>query len=40
MRNVDNIFNHEELIEYTVDVELFYKRYKKRTEIDVIEDQK
>ena len=40
VRNVDDIFNHEELIEHTVDIELFYKRYKKRTEIDVIEDQK
>jgi len=39
-RNIDNVFNHEELIEYTVEVELFYKGYKKRTEIDVIREQK
>ena len=37
MRNIDGIFNYEELIEYTVEVELFYK---KRTEIDIIGGQK
>ena len=40
MRNVDGTFNYEGLIEYIVDVELFYKRHKERTEIDVIRDQK
>ena len=39
-RNIDDVFNHEELIEYTVEVELFYKGYKERTEIDVIREQK
>ena len=40
MRNVNNIFNHKELIEHIVEVELFYRKYKKRTEIDVIGGQK
>ena len=40
MRNVNGTFNYEGLIEYIVDVELFYKRHKERTEIDVIRDQK
>jgi len=40
MRNVDGTFNYEGLIEYIVEVELFYKRHKERTEIDVIRDQK
>ena len=37
VRNVDNIFNYEGLIEYTVEIELLYKE---RTKIDVIEKQK
>jgi len=36
VRNMDSIFNHEELIEHTVEVELFYRRHKKRTKMDVI----
>ena len=40
IRNVDNIFNHEEPIEHTVEIELFYKEHKKITVIDVIEGQK
>jgi len=40
VRNVDNIFNHEEPIEYMVEVELFYRGHKERTEIDIIEEQK
>jgi len=40
IRNVDNIFNHEELIEYIVEVKLFYKWHKKRMEINVISGQK
>ena len=40
VRNVNNIFNHEGLIEYTVEVELFYKEHKERTEIDIIGGQK
>jgi len=40
IRNMDSIFNHEELIKYTVEVELYYREYKKRAEIDVIVGQK
>jgi len=36
VRNVDSIFNHEEPVEHTVEVELFYKGHKERTEINVI----
>ena len=31
-----SIFNHKEPIEHMVEVELFYKEHKERTEIDVI----
>ena len=40
MRNIDSISNHKELIEHTVEVELFYKGHKERTEIDIIGGQK
>ncbi len=40
VRNVDSTFNYEELIEYTVEVELFYRRHKERTEIILIGGQK
>jgi len=40
VRNVNSIFNHKELIEHMVEVELFYRGHKERTEIDVIEGQK
>ena len=40
MRNVDSIFNHEGLIEHIAEVELLYRRYKERTNIDMIEEQK
>jgi len=33
-------FNHEEPIEHTVKMELFYREHKERTEIDVIREQK
>jgi len=36
MRNMNGIFNHEELIEHIVEVELFYKGHKERIKIDVI----
>jgi len=36
VRNMKSIFNHKEPIEHMVKVELFYKEYKERTEIDVI----
>jgi len=40
VRNMDSTFNHEGPIEHTVEVELFYREHKERTEIDVIEGQK
>ena len=40
MRNVDDTFNHEGLIEHMVEVELFFKEHKERAEIDVIGGQK
>ena len=40
IRNIDGIFNHEKLIEHIVEVELFYEGHKKRTEINVIDEQK
>jgi len=40
VRNVDGTFNHEELIEYIVEIELFNRGYKERMEIDVIGEQK
>jgi len=36
MRNINNTFNYEGPIKYTVEVELFFKRHKERTLIDVI----
>jgi len=38
VRNVDGTFNYEKLIEYTVEVELFFKGHKERTSIDMIRD--
>ena len=40
IRNIDDIFNYERLIEYIVEMELFYRRYKEKMEIDVIREQK
>ena len=40
MRNANSIFNKKEPIENTVEINIFYKGYKKRTEIDVIGGQK
>jgi len=40
VRNVNSTFNHVEPIEHTVEVVLFYRRHKERTEIDVIGSQK
>lgn len=36
MRNMNNIFNYKELIEHIIEVELFYRKYKKRIEINMI----
>jgi len=36
VRNVNRIFNKKELIEYTVEVNIYYQGYRERMEIDVI----
>ena len=36
MRNVNGIFNKEELIENIMEVNIYYQGHKERTEIDVI----
>jgi len=40
VRNVDGLLNKEELIEHTVEVNIYYQGYRERTEIDIIEEQK
>ena len=40
VRNVDGSFNKEELIENTVEVNIYYQGHRERTEIDVIGGQK
>ena len=40
MRNVDGIFNKKELIEHTVELNIYYQGHRKRTKIDVIRGQK
>jgi len=40
MRNVNGFFNKEESIEHTVEVNIYYQRYKERTEINMIGRQK
>jgi len=40
LRNMNGTFNHEELVKYMVEVELFYREHKEKTEIDVIGGQK
>jgi len=40
VRNMSNTFNHERPIKHMVKVELFYKGYKKRTEIYITGGQK
>ena len=40
VRNVDGTFNKEELIEHTVEINIYYQEHRKRTEIDVIRGQK
>jgi len=36
MRNMDGSFNKERLIEYMVEVNIYYQGYKERIEINVI----
>ena len=40
VRNMDSTLNHKGPIEYMVEIKLFYKEHKKRTEIDIIKGQK
>jgi len=40
MRNIDGFFNKERFIEYTVEINIYYQRHRKKTEIDVIGEQK
>ena len=40
VRNVNSIFNHKGPMEHMVEVELFYRGHKERTEIDMIGEQK
>jgi len=40
IRNINGMFNKERPIEHTVEVNIFYKRYRERTKIDVIGEQK
>ena len=40
IRNVDGSLNREGLIEYIVEVNIYYQRYRKRMEINMIEGQK
>ena len=36
IRNVDSLFNKERLIEYMVEVNIYYQGHRERTEIDII----
>jgi len=40
IRNIDRIFNKEGPIENIVEVNLYYKGYRKKIEIDIIREQK
>ena len=40
VRNMDGSLNKKGLIEYTVEVNIYYQGHRERTEIDVIEGQK
>ena len=40
MRNVNGLLNKEGPIEHTVEVNIYYQRYRERTEINVIGEQK
>ena len=40
IRNMDGTFNKEEPIENTVEVNIYYQKYRERTEIDIIGGQK
>ena len=36
VRNVDETFNKKRLIEYTVEINIYYQRYRKKMEINMI----
>ena len=40
VKNIDRMFNKEELMENTVEVNIYYQEHRKRTEINVIRGQK
>ena len=40
VRNMDDIFNKERPTKHTIEVNIFYKEHRERTEIDVIGRQK
>ena len=40
VRNMNGSFNKERPIEYMVEINIYYQRHRKRTEIDVISGQK
>ena len=40
VRNMDGLLNKEGPIENTVEVNIYYKRHRERTEIDIIRGQK
>jgi len=40
IRNINSFFNKEKSIEHTVEVNIYYQRYKERMEINVIGSQK
>ena len=40
IRNMNNTFNHEGLIKHIVEIKMFYRGYKERTEINIIDEQK
>jgi len=40
VQNMDSSFNKEELIEYTVEMNVYYQKHRERIEIDVISGQK
>ena len=40
MRNTDGFFNKKEPIKYTVEINIYYQRYRERTKINMIRGQK
>jgi len=40
MRNTDGTYNKQRLIENTMEVNIFYKEHREKTEINVIKEQK